>query len=156
VPKEVINVVGLGDNTVRIVEEAIRRKAVDWFDQVWCVFDRDSFPVEQFNAAIELARVNQIEVAYSNESFELWYLLHFNYYDAALSRTDYVGRLTRELDHRYEKNDRSMYDELLARQPAAIRNAERLLNSYIPSNPAYDNPATTVHLLVIQLNRFIQ
>lgn len=156
VPKEVINVVGLGDNTVRIVEEAVRLKTSGGFDQVWCVFDRDSFPVEHFNLALDLARANNIEVAYSNEAFELWYLLHFNYYDAALSRRDYADRLTRELSRRYEKNDKSMYDALLSRQPDAIRNAERLFNSYSPSNPVYDNPVTAVHLLVIQLNRFIQ
>jgi hypothetical protein len=156
VPKEVINVIGLGDNTVRIVQEAVRLKDDDEFDQVWCVFDRDSFPAEHFNAAIDLANSNNIEVAYSHESFELWYLLHFNYYDAAISRKDYIERLERELGQRYEKNSKSMYETLLSRQPAAIRNAERLLNSYAPLRPAYDNPATTVHLLVIQLNRFIQ
>lgn len=156
VPKEVINVVGLGDNTVRIVQEAIRLKADDDFDQVWCVFDRDSFPAEHFNAAIELAKANNIEIAYSNEAFELWYLLHFNYYDAAISRRDYVEILERELGRRYEKNSKFMYEALLPRQPVAVRNAERLLNSYTPSRPAYDNPATTVHQLVIQLNRFVQ
>lgn len=156
VPKEVISIVGLGDNTVRIVEEAIRLREDDEFDQVWCVFDRDSFPAQHFNSAIELARVNGIEVAYSNESFELWYLLHFNYCDAAISRRDYEGRLTEELGHPYEKNSKSMYDELLNRQETAIRNAERLLKAYVPSKPAEDNPSTTVHRLVLQLNRFLQ
>lgn len=27
-------------------------------------------------------------------------------------------------------------------------------NHYIPARPAHDNPSTTVHLLVEQLNRF--
>jgi hypothetical protein len=156
VPKQVTEVIGIGDNTVHIVEEAIRRKSINDFDQVWCVFDRDSFPAEHFNRALDLASANNIEVAYSNEAFELWYLLHFNYCDAAISRGDYTDILTRELGHKYEKNARSMYDELLSKQPAALRNADRLLNSYSPATPASDNPSTSVHKLVIELNRFIQ
>jgi len=156
VPREVISVVGLGDNTVRIVEEAIRLRFDNEFDQVWCVFDRDSFPAQQFNAALELARLNGIEIAYSNESFEIWYLLHFNYCDAALSRRDFEQRLTQALGHKYEKNSKSMFEELIDKQEAAIRNAERLLTSYAPSRPVEDNPSTTVHRLVTQLNRFVQ
>jgi hypothetical protein len=86
VPKEVIDIHGIGDNTIRIVEEAIRLKEKDNYDQVWCVFDRDSFPPNRFNAAFILAGENSIKIAYSNEAFELWYLLHFNYYDSAMSR----------------------------------------------------------------------
>jgi len=37
---------------------------------------------------------------------------------------------------------------------SAIQNAERLLKQYEPSNPAVDNPSTTVHLLVQQLQKF--
>lgn len=58
------------------------------------------------------------------------------------------------LGHPYAKNSGALYDELLARQPEAIRNAERLLVQYQPPNPAADNPSTTVHLLVNELNRF--
>jgi len=48
-----------------------------------------------------------------------------------------------------------MYDRLLTRQPDAIRNAQTLLDSYGPAhNPEKDNPCTTVHLLVQELNQY--
>jgi len=48
-----------------------------------------------------------------------------------------------------------MYDELLNKQEDAIRNSERLFQSYNPPNPERDKPSTTVHLLVKELNRYI-
>lgn len=155
VPRDVIDIHGIGDNTVRIVEKAIELKSKDDYDQVWCVFDRDSFPPEQFNAAFILADQNSIKIAYSNEAFELWYLLHFNYYDSGMSRRQYGDKLTELLGYKYEKNSGSIYDEILDKQFVAIRNAERLLSTYNPQNPERNNPSTTVHLLVIELSRFI-
>lgn len=156
VPREVIDVRGLGDNTVRIVERAVELMAEEHYDQVWCVFDRDSFPAQNFNAAFELARQHGIKVAYSNESFELWYVLHFEYLNSGIHRADYITKLHRLLGHRYEKNSDTIYEELEERQPVAIRNATRLLELYTPQRPERDNPSTKVHELVAELNKFIQ
>lgn len=154
VPKNIIAVVGVGSNTISLVREAMRLMKLATYDQVWCVFDRDSFPAQNFNNAIRMAKAHNIKVAYSNEAFELWYLLHFNYHESALSRTQYADMLKRALGIRYKKNSFNMYDLLESRQPNAIRNAERLLKSYTPHNPARDNPCTTVHHLVQELNKF--
>ncbi len=155
VPKNVVEIHGIGDNTLGVVEEAIRLKNNEKYDQVWCVFDRDSFPAARFNVAFTLATENDIEIAYSNEAFELWYLLHFNYYDSGMSRKQYGNKLTELLGFKYEKNSDSIYDEILDKQPAAIKNAKRLLETYNPQNPERDNPSTKVHLLVVELNKFI-
>ncbi len=145
---------GLGENTVGLVKTALEFMAQGSYDQVWCVFDRDEFPAENFNAALELAARHGINVAYSNESFELWYVLHFDYCDAALSRSDYCRKLDGLLGHAYKKESETIYEELFARQPTAIRNAEKLL-SRASGRPAEDNPSTTVHLLVVELNKNI-
>lgn len=147
-------VTGLGEGALDLVKRAIVLAQEDDYDQVWCVFDRDNIPVNDFNAAIDLARGNGLHVAYSNEAFELWYLLHFHYYNTAVSRQDYIAKLGALMGHAYVKNSLIMFIELASRQPEAIRNAHRLLTQYDPPNPAQDNPSTTVHLLVEQLNRF--
>lgn len=147
-----LDIRGIGYNTASLVRNAVLLKGKDDYDQVWCVFDRDSFPAQDFNAAFEIARHNDIEIAYSNEAFELWYLLHFHYYDAAIPRREYRVKLTELLGHKYEKNSETIYDELLSRQAAAIRNAEKLYSSYTSCQPERDNPSTTVHRLVKALN----
>lgn len=156
VPKDVIDIHGLGANTTSLVKEAIKLKNKDGdYDQVWCVFDRDSFTKQNFNAAISMAKAQGIQVAYSNEAFELWYLLHFHYYHTAMSRKRYGTMLTQLLGYEYQKNSETIYEKLENRQKDAIRNSRKLLEQYDPPNPECDNPSTTVHLLVEQLNRFI-
>jgi hypothetical protein len=45
------------------------------YDSVWCVFDIDDHP--NIDAAKLQAQANEIHLAISNPSFELWLLLHF-------------------------------------------------------------------------------
>jgi hypothetical protein len=149
---------GLGLDPLNLVKEAVTRRSDanrsgDRYDQVWCVFDRDEWPLEQFNQALALAHEKNIHVAYSNEAFELWYLLHYHYCDTACHRTEFAERLNRELPFRYRKNDRQLYAVLEPYLEAALRNAETLLAQYKTPDPANDNPSTTVHLLVKALKQ---
>ena len=149
-----VEVEGLGDNTDSLVERAIMVRGEDDYAQAWCVFDRDSFPPHQFNRAIQLAENNGFRVAYSNEAFELWFILHFEYLQAGLLRGDYKKKLTRHLGKKYQKNSRTMFSDLNPFQSTAIRHATQLLLHYSPHNPEQDNPSTTVHLLVQELLKF--
>lgn len=153
-PEMVVDVQGIGSNTIRLVREAIRLKEHNNYDHVWCVFDKDEFPIENFNLALQVARENGIMVAYSNEAFELWYVLHFEYLNSGITRQQYINKLNRLLGKQYEKNDTEIYQLIFPNQKEAIHNANRLLKEYPTPNPACDNPSTTVHLLVQQLNRF--
>ena len=155
VPKNVYDVIGIGANTESLVKKAIELKnnGMISYDLVWCVFDRDSFPAQNFNNAFVLAKRNNINVAYSNEAFEIWYLLHFHFHDAATSRAQYKTMLTERLGFSYKKNDPFMYDHLQTLQETAIQNAINLLNSYANHSPANDNPSTSVHILVGELNK---
>ena len=154
-PEFVVKVEGFGMNTVSLVKEAMRLAKESNYDQIWCVFDKDDFSTNNFNNALTLAKKNKNQVAYSNEAFELWYLLHFSYVDTGIPRGSYQRRLSAQrcLGHPYKKNSEAIFDELYTKQKDAIRNAKRLLGEYQPNNPAKDNPSTTVHLLVEQLNQ---
>jgi hypothetical protein len=151
VPGIVVDIDPLGMDTVRVVQRAIELRAEDDYDQTWCVFDKDDFPKKNFNDAIALAKRNGIRVAYSNQSFELWYVLHFDYMHNAITRDQYMKILDVRLGHEYLKKSPEIYDEILDQQITAIKNAKRLLNNYHPCRPADDDPSTTVHLLVEQL-----
>lgn len=153
VPKKIFDVEGIGANTESLVRRAIKHRDTSStsYDEVWCVFDRDSFPIENFNNALELARNNNIKVACSNEAFEIWYLLHFHYHDSATSRAQYKALLTDRLGFQYEKNDPNIYEHLESLQDDAIKNAKRLKNSYLHHSPGNDNPSTNVYELVEKL-----
>jgi hypothetical protein len=125
------------------------------FDQVWCVFDKDDCLPSAFNDAIKIAKNKKINVAYSNEAFELWYLLHYDFMQSAITRDSYIAKLNKkpEINGMYKKNDKDMYRKLLDRQQTAINHATSLLALYNPINPTQNNPSTTVHHLVVELNK---
>lgn len=155
VPKLVVDVKGLGVSPRQLVEKALSLKEQDEYDQIWCVFDRDDLNVGAFNGAIQRAESQGLRVAYSNQAFELWYLLHFHFYNTPMRRIDYTEKLSELLPHPYLKNDLRMYDQLFSRQTTAIRNANRLLKQFSPLNPGTNDPSATVHMLVQELNRFL-
>lgn len=161
VKKEVkVTISSAEGNTIKVIKEAKKEVKLvkingDKYDEVWVVFDEDS--CNNFDLAINQAKAEGFKVAYSNEAFELWYLLHFDYIDTGLKRQQYKGKLTTRLGHKYKKNDPEMYDELFPLQDIAIKNAEKRLAHYkslIPVPPkSQQNPSTTVHLLVQKLNK---
>ena len=156
VPKTVV--IGAGKGGLRLVEETIKirqRKAQEKgpFTQTWCVFDKDDMSCTEFHQALAEAKEAEIQVAYSNEAFELWFLLHFTYHDRYTQRAEYKKLLSEELGSPYEKNQSDMYERLLSRQAEALSNAVRLLATYQPHDPTRDNPCTTVHELVQALSR---
>jgi hypothetical protein len=155
-----VRVEGCGMNTKSLVKRSLEisekaRVDEEEYDQVWCVFDKDDNTMQNFKAALALAEKKNIRVAYSNQAFELWYLLHFHYFNTGMSRDDYKDKLSNLLKFPYKKNSQDMYRVLINKQEKAIKNAERLLKNYDPPNPGMDNPATTIHLLVQELNRFL-
>ncbi len=163
VPKDIIVKIYRGAGVhISVVREAIAKKneSGDDYDQVWCVFDRDKQPgnprsTQNFNEAIRLAESETIKVAYSNDAFELWYLLHFDYHDTAIHRSDYIAKLKAKLPGGYKKNDPDIYAKLVDTMSAACGRAATLLSHYSPPNPEADDPSTTVHTLVNELRKYI-
>jgi len=150
-------IIGEGANTDSLVTKTIEHKKEaakqgEKFQQVWCVFDRDSFSAHSFNRALKLAENGGIKVAYSNEAFELWYVLHFEYLNVATPRDMLIKRLCNHLKRRYRKNEKGIYLELEPRQNRAIKNAKKLISTYTVHNPEKDNPSTNVYMLVEVLN----
>lgn len=130
-------------------------------DVTWVVLDRDIDSQNKtdknlFNQALTLAQREDIQVAYSNDAFELWLLLHFIYLDTAQTRKALVAKLKRRLGGQYKKNDPKIYDTIHARngdRDKAIKRATRLLEEKFDIDPADANPSTKVHLLVKDLLR---
>lgn len=159
---------GTGTSTMTLINETEKelQKAKDWYfteygnrvrDKdivVWCVFDKDNSPNHQFDNAIHSARAKKYRVAYSNEAFELWYWLHFDYVNTAVNRNEYKSRLSKRLGFEYQKNNPKMYQILKNRQQIALQNAKKLYQSYSPSIPSKDNPSTTMFEIVEYLNQF--
>lgn len=142
------------------------------FAHKWIVIDRDveigqgnGHTEKDFNDALLKSSKAGVRVAYANDCFELWYLLHFEAVTSEMLRTEVMPRVIahlKRLDRRLfatlnDENIKSadmtkrIFDAILSRQDQAIERAQRLLASYEHHNPAKDNPSTTVHELVCLL-----
>jgi hypothetical protein len=155
---------GGGINTLKVVEKAIelRDKSAQKYDRVWAVFDRDSFGAKNFNNAVLKAKANNISCAWSNEAFELWYLLHFHNRVTAMKRNDYKKAIEEAVNNKiekkkvfkYTKNASDMYDTLnkYGNQGQAIKWAKKLIENFDDEKFASHNPSTYVFKLVEELN----
>jgi len=174
---------GSPDYLLKFAQEKIAerlRNGVPPFYHVWLVFDRDCF--EHFSETIENVRrinssndakplrerpVEHWQCAWSNEAFELWYVLHFReQLGGGVSREKYrqmieedIRHLTGEPLYRYRKNDDSMFARLQPFTVLAIARAERCLEKQVREHGtdyAAMNPATTVHQLVRALLAYLK
>ena len=149
--------VGTGMNTDSLMADAIRRKNAAIknkapYESIWVVFDKDSSSSQQFNRAFDLARShNEITACWSNECFELWYLLHFCYQNTGIAREQIFARVGELLEKAYDKADPSVYATLMPHLERALQNAERLEFANAEQGTKTDNPSTRVHHLVKHL-----
>ncbi len=156
---------GTGYNTKSLVDKAIEirdkwvGKTTRPVDKLWIVFDRDSFKAQSFNAAIQKcqSQAPSVNAAWSNEAFELWFLLHFHYYNTTVNRTRYQELIQKNFrskglaDFVYTKNSKEMFAllNMYGSQVNAIRNSKRLLKSWNGrADYANLNPSTTIHELI--------
>ena len=157
-----IEVEGTGASTLKIIEIAInlRKKAKKSlnriYDYVWVVFDRDSFPAADFNNSIFKAKNANINCAWSNEAFELWYVLHFQYRNTPMNRKDYKRYIETEMKKSIaKKTGKTSPFKLLqefGNEQQAIKWAKKLVANFTDSNFSSHNPCTKVFELIEKLN----
>lgn len=162
-----LSVFGEGDNTISLFQKAKQRAdaCVNVYRHVWVVYDTDDFPAEYIDRVVELCRENSTEeteyhAVWSNQCVELWYLLHFNYMQSDIHRTEYWPKLTAWLTEIgagvYEKNRKDMYQILRPFMECAIANAKRLDAVNQGKPPSKSAPGTKVYELVEKLKPYLE
>lgn len=165
--------IGEGYNTVSLVNRAFALAQQENYDQVWCVFDKDDFKDNDFNSAIQIAEANSFGVAYSNQSFEYWLILHFNdHQGGGMHRNSYNDKINEHIkpfkviyDGNGTKLIKEDFFELLdgidektskRRVELAIIRAEKNYNNLDHKNPAREESSTTVFRLVRELLKYVE
>ena len=126
-------------------------------DVLWCVFDRDDNTNDMLARAKSLADKSGYKIAYSNPSFELWFLWHFVNHKSEIEDCQAVIRLLKQKGRleQYEKST-DVYDELLPLQAKAMETGERRIKELEDNHEKVicreSNPVSTVGELVKYLN----
>lgn len=122
-----IEVYGTGNNTNGLIRFVDRKRASgDWakFQKIWLVYDKDDFPLDNFDNTqfeAESRKDVSMSVAWSNESIELWFVLHFQDYISNNGRSQYIQILNNYLD--YSKVREDLFDLLM--EHGSLENAKR-------------------------------
>lgn len=173
--------IGTGKKPKGIVEQTILERAAleqvarKEIDEVWVVFDKDdegnnATTLANFNFAWKKAKEEKIQIAFSNETFELWLLLHFIEINAKKPwpRVELYSKLGHAISsfksheafvYNHKKPDANVVINSvkhLGSQQKAIERAEKLIASQSGVPPIKANPITTVHLLVKRLRELIE
>jgi hypothetical protein len=171
---------GEGRNTLSLVERAKKLSENKGYDQVWCVFDADPKPdnpkqLENFNDAIRLAKKLNFEVAYSNQAFEYWLILHFDdHQGGGMDRKLYGDKINLYLNKlgihydyngskKIEQDFFNLLEEIVfvdrngdkfSRCDIALKRAEKNYNKLDHVNPGAEESSTTVFKLVKELKKY--
>lgn len=166
-----IKSVGEGYNTISLVNRASELAEEKDYEQVWCVFDKDDFDTNDFNNAILVAEAKNFGVAYSNQAFEYWIILHFNdHQGGGMHRNDYgkkINSFLRPFDLTYDDEGSKLITEEIfelldgidektnkERKLLAIQRAKRNYKHFEHANPALGESSTTVFRLVEALLKY--
>ena len=150
---ETMRVIGMAEDYVK--KNKIKK------GQIWCVYDKDSFPPERFNGVVERAEsLNkenpelQYHTAWSNECIEFWFLLHFAYYTANNHRTEYIAFL----NDKFKELGIGKYHKILmeyGNPKLANRYAKRIMKDGAGKTPTEIAPGTKVYELVEELAKYL-
>lgn len=126
-------------------------------DETWIVLDRDVNSADgtnkgRFNEALQIAKNSDIMVAYSNDAFELWFVLHYQDLATPTHRTALFALLEKHRGKKYQKGKGvDLYDELKPFRMDAMRRAKKQHERMKNQSPESANPCTTVYVLVEKL-----
>lgn len=161
-----IDVSGEGSSTGKLIQitERIVKEAKIIYQNIWVIFDKDDF--EDFDQAIKAGQERGYNIGWSNQSFEYWLYLHFNYSDSALHRHEWNQKLD-EIFKRYElgdgiyrKNYENIYElvDVYDGVNTAIKHAKRRMADFDPQKmkPSEYDPGTQVYLLVEKLKSYLE
>ncbi len=167
-----IKALGKGYNTVSLIKQARQLKKQGEYDQIWVVFDKDRNSAQNFNTAVRMAEESKFGIAYSNQAFEFWLILHFlDHPGGQLDRSEYnnlINSHTQPLGVTYKGKRGKIitpdfFSLLMGTDPVtnekrhilAIRRAKRIYSNYDHRSPAIEESSTTVFRLVTELLKYI-
>ena len=84
----------IGTNPAKVLEAITTTKDYKKeYKKHWIVIDKDDWSKDDFNGTLNRAKDLDICTAFSNESYELWVLLHFEKVSRYTSREELNSRL---------------------------------------------------------------
>lgn len=162
-----LDIYGEGQNTLSLFDKARNhvQRSPNSCKHVWIVYDTDDFPQDYINRTVELCVQSstgetEYHAIWSNQCIELWFLLHFSYFQSDIHRKEYWPKLSECMTMHgfgiYSKGREDMYSILEPYMDIAIRNAKKLDAINQGRTPAMSAPGTKVFELIEKLRPYLK
>ena len=159
-----IVVEGTGRNTIALysfLEDNFSSKELAEYQQIWLMYDKDDFPTDRFDNAFFKAnsdKSHRFHAAWSNESFELWLLWHFQDYTSDTHRSGYIKSLKKYIPD-YDKGIQEVFERIIdiGNVDEAVKRGKSQAQYYKDlgiSTPSQMKAHSTVYELVEELRKY--
>ena len=147
-------------NLVNMLIKEITKIGIDLDDgdEAYCIFDTDTNPNKNkmIREATKLAKENGIKVITSTPSFELWFLLHYEYTTASMTNNELIKKLKLHYP-KYAKNV-DIYHDIKDMIECAIKRAKELEKYQLDNKKIIGtveaNPYTEVYKLIEKITKY--
>lgn len=151
-----VRVKGVGQSSKSLLDYAYNStRGIKDMDSVWIVFDKDDIDIKEIEHTYKLAKQRNVNIAFSNCSFEVWFLLHFEKFNSK-SRYDrkiIYRKLEKHLElEKYEnhKSDFKLINKIADLYAIAVNNCNEMLKE---APKITEFPYTDVARLVSSLKK---
>lgn len=105
------------------------KKFIKWknFDRIFCVLDRNRLTQASYEKGKKnLEGIRNAFLIYSNKSFEVWLLMHFNKFNKSVNSEDEYWKFLKKYNPSFKKPYEWSYTFLKDKLEKAVENAEKV------------------------------
>ncbi|WP_283596390.1 RloB family protein [Ligilactobacillus aviarius] len=139
-----IKIKNLGKGQLEFVNDVIKHHKYDKADEVYAAFDADDMNNQEIDKCFKQCSINGINILFSNVCFEVWLLLHYEYFDMDYTRDILYQKLEKhmKLNKYTDFKGQSYVPYLMDKVNQAIQNINKLSTS--DNYNKYSNPYSTI------------
>ncbi len=138
-----------------VLERLTNYTDLELYEHKWIVIDRDEERVnggghkkDNYDNTIASAKSQNIEVAFSNPSFEIWYLLHLDLRSTAIDREEVISvlkaKITELEPHKFSKLDKQKIKQTKTKtNKNKQKQKQTKINKKINPTLPYPHPTST-------------
>lgn len=149
VKTEKIDITSLGRTGMTLLKSAVAKRSNlprnKKFDRCYVILDRDAMNDSDVHQCYQYAKANNITIILSSTNFEVWVLLHFEYFSRDYSTKELVQRLSGEkyFNQSYSRFKGQRYDKYpFDMVESAISNGSKLYQEH--NDCVHSKPFTNV------------
>jgi hypothetical protein len=114
--------------------------------EIFVVFDKDEFSTDELNRMFKRAEEETFEIGFSNLTFEVWLLAHFEKLTPGLlSKGALKNKLGKHLESEYVKANSDQLEKLIQNYQAAVKNTEAI------SEVDFSKQSTNIGSLILKI-----